>query len=170
MLAATGEKAELNSEHKHWPRFVSALSRVALDLAQAIIRDAEGATKFISVCVSGGGDVKQCRTVAYAIANSPLVKTAMFASDANVGRLLMAIGKTEIDELDANAIRVLIGDVCAFERGGIAPGYTESQGAAIMQESEIAIFVDLAIGEASATVYTSDLSHDYVSVNAEYRS
>jgi len=132
--------------------------------------DAEGATKFITVHVTGGADVQQCRTVAYAIANSPLVKTAMFASDANVGRLLMAIGKTEISELDADAIRVSLGDVCAFEHSGIAPGYTEALGAAIMQEPEITITVELGGGEASATVYTSDLSHDYVSVNADYRS
>jgi len=170
MLVATGEKVALNSSHKDWPEFMKALSRVALDLAQAIVRDAEGATKFITVAVSGGRDIAQCKTVAYAIANSPLVKTAMFASDANVGRLLMAIGKTEIEELDPTAIRVSIGDVCAFEHGGIAVGYTEEQGAAIMSEPEIGIAVQLGRGDASASVYTSDLSHDYVSINADYRS
>jgi len=170
MLVATGEKSTLSSKHGNWPEFMAALSAVALDLAQAIVRDAEGATKFITVSVTGGADVKQCRTVAYAIANSPLVKTAMFASDANVGRLLMAIGKTEINELDADAIRVSLGDVCAFEHSGIAPGYTEELGAAIMQEPEISINVELGSGAAAASVYTSDLSHDYVSVNADYRS
>lgn len=170
MLVATGEKATLSSKHKDWPQFIAALAEVALDLAQAIVRDAEGATKFISVRVTSGADVDQCRTVAYAIANSPLVKTAMFASDANVGRLLMAIGKTEITELNADAIRVSLGDVCAFERGGIAAGYTEAQGAAVMAESEITINVELGSGTASASVYTSDLSHEYVSVNADYRS
>ncbi len=170
MLVATGEKTTLSSKHKDWAQFMIALSAVALDLAQAIIRDAEGATKFITVCVSGGADDDQCRTVAYSIANSPLVKTAMFASDANVGRLLMAIGKTEISELNADAIRVSLGDVCAFEHSGIASGYTEAQGAAIMAESEITINVELGSGKASASVYTSDLSHDYVSVNADYRS
>ena len=170
MLVATGEKGVLGSDHKDWPKFMTALSTVALDLAQAIIRDAEGATKFITVTVLGGRDIAQCKTVGYAIANSPLVKTAMFASDANVGRLLMAIGKTEIESLDAAAIRVSIGDVCAFERGGIASGYTEEQGAAIMAESEIKITVELGAGQASANVYTSDLSHEYVTVNADYRS
>jgi len=165
-----GKKEFLDRTHKQWPEFMSALSAVALDLAQAIVRDAEGATKFITVNVVGGKDTAQCKQVAYAIANSPLVKTAMFASDANVGRLLMAIGKTEIDELDANAIRVSIGDVCAFEHGGIAANYTEEQGAAIMQEAEISIHVELGSGAAEATVYTSDLSHDYVSINADYRS
>ena len=170
MLVATGEKVALSSTHKDWPKFMAALSEVALDLAQAIIRDAEGATKFITVAVTHGVDVAQCRTVAYAIANSPLVKTAMFASDANVGRLLMAIGKTEIDTLDPAAIRVSIGGVCAFEHSGIAAGYTEAAGAAVMAESEIVISVELGCGDASASVYTSDLSHDYVSINADYRS
>lgn len=170
MLVATGEKAALNRGHKDWPAFMSALSLVALDLAQAIIRDAEGATKFITVAISGGRNVPQCKSVAYAIANSPLVKTAMFASDANVGRLLMAIGKTEIEELNPAAIRVSIGNVCAFEHSGIAAGYTEQKGASVMAEPEILISVDLGNGDASANVYTSDLSHDYVSVNADYRS
>jgi len=170
MLVATGEKTALDPQHASWPEFMAALSTVALELAQAIIRDAEGATKFITVCVTGGADVPQCKTVAYAIANSPLVKTAMFASDANVGRLLMAIGKTEIAELNADAIRVSLGDVCAFEHSGIAAGYTEELGAAIMNEPEITINVELGVGQASARVFTSDLSHEYVSVNAEYRS
>lgn len=170
MLISTGEKTTLSRTHKNWPEFMAALSAVALDLAQAIIRDAEGATKFITVRVSGGTDVEQCRTVAYAIANSPLVKTAMFASDANVGRLLMAIGKTELSELRADAIRVFLGEICAFEHSGIAPGYTEELGAALMQESEITIHVELGNGEASASVFTSDLSHEYISVNADYRS
>lgn len=170
MLVATGKKVSLDNTHKQWPDFMAALSAVALDLAQAIVRDAEGASKFISVSVTGGKDTAQCKQVAYAIANSPLVKTAMFASDANVGRLLMAIGKTENTELDVNAIRVSIGDVCAFEHGGIAANYTEEQGAAIMQEAEISIHVELGSGATKATVYTSDLSHDYVSINADYRS
>jgi len=170
MLVATGEKTKLNNKHQDWPVFMEALSAVALDLAQAIVRDAEGASKFITVNVSGGRDRLQCRQVAYAIANSPLVKTAMFASDANVGRILMAIGKTEINELDPNAIRVSIGDVCAFEHSGIAAAYTEEQGAAVMAEPEITIAVELGNGDANASVYTSDLSHEYVSVNADYRS
>jgi len=170
MLVATGEKVALSASHKNWQAFSDTVAEVALQLAQAIVRDAEGATKFITVNVQCGADAGQCRQVGYAIANSPLVKTAMFASDANVGRLLMAIGKTEIAELNANAIRVSIGDVCAFENGGIADGYTEEKGSAVMAEDEISINVDLANGNASASVYTSDLSHDYVSVNADYRS
>lgn len=170
MLVATGEKTALSESHKDWAAFMEALSAVALDLAQAIIRDAEGATKFITVAVNGGHDVAECKTVAYAIANSPLVKTAMFASDANVGRLLMAIGKTEIETLNPDNIRVSIGDIYAFEKSGIATGYTEELGAAVMANPEIVITIDLGNGDASANVYTSDLSHDYVSVNADYRN
>lgn len=170
MLVATGEKTSLNPKHAQWAKFMDVLSAVALDLAQAIIRDAEGATKFITVNVSDGANRAQCKQVAYAIANSPLVKTAMFASDANVGRLLMAIGKTELDDLDQNKIKVSIGDVVAFEAGGIAAGYSEERGAAVMAQPEIDIHVSLSNGDASATVYTSDLSHEYVTINAEYRT
>lgn len=170
MVVATGEKSTLNASHPDWNAFVQSLSDVALLLAQAIVRDAEGATKFITVMVTGGDSTEQCKTVGMAIANSPLVKTAMFASDANVGRLLMAIGKTELEALDPNLIRVSIGDVLAFEKSGIADGYTEELGAAVMAEEEITIKVDLGKGEAGSTVYTSDLSHEYVSVNADYRS
>jgi len=170
MLVATGEKTKLDPSHAQWPQFLDTLAAVALDLAQAIVRDAEGASKFITVSVTNGSTIEQCKTVAYAIANSPLVKTAMFASDANVGRLLMAIGKTELEELDANAIRVYLGDTCAFEAGGIAAGYTEELGESVMREPEITVKVDLASGDAAANVYTSDLSHDYVTINAEYRT
>jgi glutamate N-acetyltransferase/amino-acid N-acetyltransferase len=170
MLSATGQSIAIDSSHKDWPIFQAMVSELALDLAQAIVRDGEGATKFITVNVQGGADVDQCNTVAFAIANSPLVKTAMFASDANVGRLLMAIGKTGLSGLDPAAIRVSIGDVCAFENGGIAHGYTEEQGAAVMANEEITVGIDLGAGNAQATVYTSDLSHDYVSINADYRS
>jgi glutamate N-acetyltransferase/amino-acid N-acetyltransferase len=170
MLSATGQSIAIDSSHEDWPIFQAMVSELALDLAQAIVRDGEGATKFITVNVQGGADVDQCNTVAFAIANSPLVKTAMFASDANVGRLLMAIGKTGLSGLDPAAIRVSIGDVCAFENGGIAHGYTEEQGAAVMANEEITVGIDLGAGNAQATVYTSDLSHDYVSINADYRS
>ena len=153
-----------------WSAFMQALVHVCTDLAQAIIRDAEGATKFISVHVTGGADTAECKQVAYAIANSPLVKTAMFASDANVGRLLMAIGKAGVVDLDASRVSVSLGEVLAFEAAGIAAGYTEERGAAVMERDEIEVFVDLARGDARAVVYTSDLSHDYVSINADYRS
>lgn len=174
VLIATGAvdsgDPELSPAHALWPDFMAALTRVFVDLAHAIVRDGEGATKFISVHVQQGVDSDECKQVAYAIANSPLVKTAMFASDANVGRLLMAIGKAGVKNLDASQVRVSLGEVLAFEAGGIALGYTEAAGAAVMAEEEIDIHVNLGRGDASATVYTSDLSHDYVSINAEYRS
>jgi len=170
VLVASGTGEPVDAAHKDWALFREALTHVCLDLAHAIIRDAEGATKFISVNVTGGHDIAECKNVGYAVANSPLVKTAMFASDANVGRLLMAIGKAEIDSLDAAGVTVSLGDVVAFEKGGIAAGYSEERGAAVMVEEEIVITIDLGRGAAQASIYTSDLSHDYVSINADYRS
>lgn len=170
VLVATGVGERLDASHVEWSAFKSALATVCVDLAQAIIRDAEGATKFITVTVAGGQDIAECKCVGYAVANSPLVKTAMFASDANVGRILMAIGKADVNGLDASRITVTLGDVIAFEEAGIATGYTEERGAAVMAQDEIEIVIDLARGSASAAIYTSDLSHDYVSINADYRS
>lgn len=170
VLSATGQGPSLTSSHAAWPDFLQALTALCRDLAQAIIRDAEGATKFITVAVQGGRDTTECKAVAYSIANSPLVKTAMFASDANVGRLLMAIGKADIQDLDPDQVSVSLGDVLAFEKAGIASGYTEERGAAVMQADEIVVTIDLARGQSCAEVYTSDLSHDYVSINADYRS
>ena len=170
VLVASGSSEALDPTHSHWQTFKAAVTEVCLELAQGIIRDAEGATKFISVNVHGGLNSEECKTVGYAIANSPLVKTAMFASDANVGRLLMAIGKAGITNLDASRVTVTLGDVTAFENAGIADGYTEERGAAVMAKEEIDVIVDLGRGDASATIYTSDLSHEYVSINADYRS
>ena len=171
VLCATGRGASLSPDDGDaWHAFTGALSAVLVDLAQAIVRDAEGATKFVAVRVRGGRDAAECRAVAYSVANSPLVKTAMFASDANVGRLLMAIGKADVEALDPAGVTVSIGDVLAFERGGIAADYTEDKGAAVMAEKEISVTIDLGRGEAAVEIWTSDLSHDYVSVNADYRS
>lgn len=170
VLVASGVGTPIDPAHAQWSDFMSALTTVCVDLAQAIIRDAEGATKFITVSVTGGKDTAECKSVAYCVANSPLVKTAMFASDANVGRLLMAIGKADVPSLDASIIKVSLGDVVAFEAAGIASGYTEERGAAVMARDEIEVHIDLARANASASVYTCDLSHDYVSINADYRS
>ncbi len=150
--------------------FTDALRSLCVELAHAIVRDGEGATKFITVRVTGGVTREECRAVAYSVADSPLVKTAMFASDANVGRLLMAIGKAPVDALDASRVSVRVGDVLAFTGGGVAEGYTEARGAAVFASSEITVTIDLARGEAESSVYTSDLSHEYVSINADYRS
>lgn len=179
VLCATHQFAELVDGSESLAAFADALNVLCLDLAKAIIRDAEGASKFVTVTVANGDSVAECRAVARAIANSPLVKTAIFASDANVGRILMAIGKAEVPEptdstlsraLDDSAIRVFVGDVLAFEQGGVADGYTEERGAAVFAETDIELRVELGRGDAEYTMYTSDLSHDYVSINADYRS
>ena len=147
-----------------------ALTDVAIELAQAIVRDGEGATKFMTVKVEGGRDETECRKVAYAIAHSPLVKTAFFASDPNLGRILAAIGYAGVEQLDVNALKLYLGDVLVAENGGRAAAYEEEQGSAVMKEPEIMVRVDLARGNAACTVWTCDFSYDYVKINADYRS
>ena len=158
--AATADHAALKS----------ALNEVAIELAQAMARDGEGATKFMTVRVEGGRDHAECKQIAYAIARSPLVKTAFFASDPNLGRILAAIGYAGVADLDVNALKVYLGDVPVAEHGGRAASYTEAQGAAVMKEAEITVRVVLNRGTVSATVWTCDFSYDYVKINAEYRT
>jgi glutamate N-acetyltransferase / amino-acid N-acetyltransferase len=148
----------------------TALVDVARQLAQAIVRDGEGATKFITVQVDGGRDVAECRRVAYAIAHSPLVKTAFFASDPNLGRILAAVGYAGIDDLDQGLIDLFLDDVHVAHLGARHPDYAEAHGQRVMKQAEITVRVDLHRGSAQATVWTCDLSHDYVSINADYRS
>jgi glutamate N-acetyltransferase / amino-acid N-acetyltransferase len=147
-----------------------AVFGVARTLAQAIVRDGEGATKFITVRVDGGRTKEECRLAAYAIAHSPLVKTAFFASDPNLGRILAAVGYAGIDDLDQGLIDLFLDDVHVVVRGGRHPSYQEADGQRVMKQAEITIRVDLHRGPAHATVWTCDLSHDYVSINADYRS
>ena len=147
-----------------------ALDAVAIELAQAMARDGEGATKFMSIAVEGGRDRAECKQIAYAIARSPLVKTAFFACDPNLGRILAAIGYAGVTDLDVNTLKVWLGDVLVAEHGGRATSYTEAAGAAVMKESEITVRVALNRGTASATVWTCDFSYDYVKINAEYRT
>ena len=147
-----------------------AVVEVAQRLAQAIVRDGEGATKFITVRVEGGRSKAECRLAAYAIAHSPLVKTAFFASDPNLGRILAAVGYAGIDDLDQGLIDLFLDDVHVAREGGRHPDYREEQGQRVMKQSEITVRVDLHRGPAHATVWTCDLSHDYVSINADYRS
>ena len=147
-----------------------AMTDVAIELAQAIVRDGEGATKFMTVKIEGGRDEAECRKVAYAIAHSPLIKTAFFASDPNLGRILAAIGYAGVDNLDVSALKLYLGDVLVAENGGRAAAYLEEQGSAVMKEPEILVRVDLARGNASCTVWTCDFSYDYVKINADYRS
>ena len=148
----------------------AAVLAVAQQLAQAIVRDGEGATKFITVQVDGGRNEAECRLAAYAIAHSPLVKTAFFASDPNLGRILAAVGYAGIDDLDQNLIDLYLDDVSVARQGGRDPAYQEAQGQRVMKQAEITVRVVLNRGPASATVWTCDLSHDYVSINADYRS
>jgi len=148
----------------------AAVLAVSRELAQAIVRDGEGATKFITVQIDGGRTEDECKLAAYAIAHSPLVKTAFFASDPNLGRILAAVGYAGIDDLDQNLIEMHLDDVHVVTQGGRNPAYREEDGQRVMKQSEITVKVNLNRGAASATVWTCDLSHDYVSINADYRS
>jgi glutamate N-acetyltransferase/amino-acid N-acetyltransferase len=147
-----------------------ALVDVCTVLAQAVVRDGEGASKFITVDVEGGRDREECRAVAYTVAHSPLVKTAMFASDANWGRILAAVGRSPVSELDTDCINMYLDDVMIVENGGRAAAYREEHGAQVMARDEITIRIVLNRGPAQASVWTCDLSHGYVSINADYRS
>jgi len=151
-------------------RLAATMGEVAQILAQAIVRDGEGATKFITVTVEEGASRKECFAIAKAIANSPLVKTAFFASDPNLGRILAAIGNAGIAELDPSRVGLKLGDVTVVEKGGRASSYTEEQGQRVMKATEIAMRVSLGRGIESATVWTCDFSYDYVKINADYRS
>jgi glutamate N-acetyltransferase/amino-acid N-acetyltransferase len=172
MLIATGAGALVvdSLDSPAYAALQAAVTELSVFLAQAIIRDGEGATKFITVAVEDGKDVAECRKVAYSIAHSPLVKTAFFASDPNLGRILAAIGYAGIDDLDVSKLNMWLDDVWVAKDGGRNPDYKEADGQRVMQQSEITIRVKLARGAAAATVYTCDLSHDYVSINADYRS
>ncbi|GIK24957.1 MAG: arginine biosynthesis bifunctional protein ArgJ [Betaproteobacteria bacterium] len=147
-----------------------AVTAVAAELAQAIVRDGEGATKFMSIRVEGGRDAAECKAVGYAIAHSPLVKTAFFASDPNLGRILAAIGNAGIADLDVSRVKLWLDEVLVSENGGRAAAYREEDGARVMKQAEITVRVDLARGAAQATVWTCDFSYDYVKINADYRS
>ena len=173
VLAATGRAALspiLHATDSRLGPIRAAIETCAVSLAQAIVRDGEGATKFIAIRVDGGRDVDECRRVAFGIAHSPLVKTAFFASDPNLGRIVCAIGNTVTADTDPAGVSFWLDDVLVVDRGGRATGYREEDGQRVMQQEEIAIRVDLGRGRASATVWTCDFSHDYVSINADYRS
>jgi glutamate N-acetyltransferase/amino-acid N-acetyltransferase len=172
VVAATGAGGlRLQSEQDvGWSEFRRAFIDVCRALAQAIVRDGEGATKFITIQVQQAASREEARQVGYAIAHSPLVKTAFFASDPNLGRILAAIGYSGVPGLDVNRLQVFLNDVLVAEHGGRAATYTESDGQRVMQQSEITVSVKLNRGHHEASVYTCDLSHDYVSINADYRS
>ena len=173
VLIATGTASSEvidSPEHPHYQPIFEALTSVCVRLAQLIVRDGEGATKFMTVKVTGGKTTQECCDVAYAVAHSPLVKTAFFASDANWGRILAAVGYAGIDDLNTEQVDVYLDEVMICQNGGVAPSYTESAGKEVMSRPEITIHIDLARGDAEDTVYTCDLSYDYVKINADYRS
>lgn len=170
ILAATGASGVHIEGGEAYAIFSEAVAQVCEHLAQAIVRDGEGATKFITVDVAGGRDTEECLNVAYAVAHSPLVKTAFFASDPNWGRILAAVGRVGVPDLDLNAITIHLGDVCIVRNGGRAEDYEEAMGAAVMKEEEITIRIDLKRGTARERVWTCDFSYDYVRINAEYRT
>jgi glutamate N-acetyltransferase/amino-acid N-acetyltransferase len=173
MLIATGEAgvAEItDAASAHYAALRDAVTEVSQVLAQAIVRDGEGATKFMTIAVEDGASEAECRQVAYAIAHSPLVKTAFFASDPNLGRILAAIGYAGITDLDVDRLKLYLGDVLVAENGGRAASYQEQDGQRVMKEPEITVRVMLGRGSAAATVWTCDFSYDYVKINAEYRS
>ncbi|WP_083005684.1 bifunctional glutamate N-acetyltransferase/amino-acid acetyltransferase ArgJ [Halomonas sp. GT] len=169
MLAATGTGARVESGEQV-AIFRNALQRVMTELAQAIIRDGEGATKFVTLQVNEATTRQEALDVAFTVAHSPLVKTALYASDANWGRILAAVGRAPVESFDVNQVVIDLGDVRLVEKGGRADSYTEAAGSAVMAQEEIIIRINLGRGEESATVWTSDLSHDYVTINADYRS
>ena len=172
ILMATGKanNAEITEDSANFIAIRDKLTEVAIELAQAIVRDGEGATKFMTVRVEGGKSEAECRKVAYAIAHSPLIKTAFFASDPNLGRILAAIGYAGVEDLDVNNMELYLGEVLVAEKGGRAASYKEVQGAAIMKESDILVRVVLNRGNADCTIWTCDFSYDYVKINADYRS
>jgi glutamate N-acetyltransferase/amino-acid N-acetyltransferase len=172
ILIATGKAGNppIDQDGPDLATLREALSAVAIELAQAIVRDGEGATKFITIAVEGGRSVAECGAVGYAIAHSPLVKTAFFASDPNLGRIQAAIGNSGIADLDVTRVRLWLDDVLVAAEGGRHRDYREEDGARVMKQAEITIRVDLARGDARATVWTCDFSYDYVRINADYRS
>lgn len=169
MLVAT-QKSTCKIDETNLVDFRDSVTEVLIELAQGLVRDGEGASKFVSVHVCSGADETECLQVAYTIAESPLVKTALFASDPNWGRLLAAIGRAGLTDLDVSKVAVYLNNVKIAEHGARAASYTEEQGGAVMANEEITIRVELQRGEAEATVWTSDLSHEYVRINAEYRT
>ena len=173
MLVATGKsKAPIidNEQHPDYQTLLNAMTKILEQLAKAIVLDGEGATKLINIKVKSGKTEQECNDVAYTIAHSPLVKTAFFASDPNWGRILAAVGRSGVNNLDINALEVFLDDVCLVRQGGKADDYTEERGQKVMDQDEITVTVNLHRGTSETQIWTCDLSYDYVKINAEYRS
>jgi glutamate N-acetyltransferase/amino-acid N-acetyltransferase len=173
ILIATGRAGNLeifDQESSEYKELQDAVTEVAVHLAKAIVKDGEGATKFITVEIESGRDSDECAKIAYAIAHSPLVKTAFFASDPNLGRIIAAVGYAGVEDLDVNSLQLYLDDVLVFENGGRAGNYSEEEGTRVMGQPEITVRVVLNRGESSITVWTCDFSYDYVKINSDYRS
>ena len=172
MLVATGRSSspELMRGSAELTQFTEALQAFFIELAQLIVRDGEGATKFVSVIVEEAQTQQEALDVAYTVAHSPLVKTALFACDPNWGRILAAVGRAGLENLNLESIKLHLDDVCIVSDGGRDAGYTEEKGQAVMDREEITIRIQLARGDVSETIWTTDLSHEYVTINAEYRT
>jgi glutamate N-acetyltransferase/amino-acid N-acetyltransferase len=173
VLVATGQAGNseiTDAQSADYQALRDVVTEVAMVLAQAIVRDGEGATKFMTIRIEGGRDEAECRKIGYAIAHSPLIKTAFFASDPNLGRILAAIGYAGVGDLDVNLIKLHLGDVLVAENGGRAASYQETDGQRVMKEAEITVRVGLGRGDAEATIWTCDFSYDYVKINADYRT
>ena len=172
VLVATGEaqNERLTTDSQQTDVFTRCLKEVCQYLARAIVYDAEGATKFVTIDVSQAASPGEAKDVAYTVAHSPLVKTALFASDPNWGRILAAVGRAGIQQLDINGVNIFLGDVCIVHHGGVDADYTEQRGQAVMDQKEILIRIELGRGDSTTQLWTSDLSHEYVRINSEYRS
>lgn len=171
MLLASGQsRVKIEKDSSALQLFINAVMDITLHLAQSIIRDGEGITKFITIEVNQGNNEQECLDVAYTVAHSPLVKTAFFASDPNWGRILAAVGRAGVESLVLEDILIYLDDVCIVEQGGRADSYTEEQGQVVMSQDEITIRINLNRGEVSETIWTTDFSYDYVKINAEYRT
>lgn len=170
LIASGVGPVSLDASHADWPLFTAALESLAIELAQAIVKDGEGASKFVTVEVSGGSTADECLAVAYTVAESPLVKTALFASDANWGRILAAVGRAGVAQLQVEGVKLWINDVLIAEAGARAANYREADGTRAMAEPDIHMRIDLGRGDCTDTVWTTDLSHDYIRINAEYRT
>ena len=168
MLTATGESTVQITQDSN--EFIEALEDIFFNLAHSLIRDAEGASKFVTVLVEEGVSNEECLALAFTVAESSLVKTALFASDPNWGRILAAVGRSGIQDLDIEKITIYLGDVCIVENGAVAVTYSEAAGQQVMNQEDITIRITLGRGNATETIWTSDLSHDYVTINAEYRT
>ncbi|MEE9343385.1 MAG: bifunctional glutamate N-acetyltransferase/amino-acid acetyltransferase ArgJ [Gammaproteobacteria bacterium] len=170
VLMATGQSKAVITQEQGYAELVNLIVETCKKLAQLIIRDAEGATKFVTVSVEGGGTSSECLQVAYTVAHSPLVKTALFASDPNWGRILAAVGRSGLENFKIQPVEVYLDDVCIVREGGVADDYTEQQGQQVFDQTEFTVRILLGRGQAREEIWTSDLSHDYISINADYRS